>query len=237
MLAGMFVLAIDLRAENAAPAAPPPPESWRGSKVEWTRLQTHDDYWNRHSKGDLSLLKMMRENTSLEIAAEWKSVKADDLPALCRFPFIFAADLATLKDAESKNLAEYLKRGGFLMVDCCINPTINRDPRWFLQKQLSMLARDLPGTRAVELTSSHELFSVYFKMPDGPPMDRARGSWSYTARFPFYAVMMGDRMLALISLHGMQCSWDGSGPDSGFPEQPMNAMKMATNIYLYAMMR
>lgn len=237
LLWSMSLLWIPVRAENSAPSAPTAPEAWRGSRVEWTRLQTSDGYWNRHSKGDLNLLKLMKEHTTLDVGSEWHSVQAGDLSALCRYPFLFAADLTTLKDSESKNLAEYLKRGGFLMIDACINPTINRDPRAFLRNQMAMLGPYLSEAKPVEITSKHEIFSVYFKMPNGPPMTRARGSWSYDAKFPFYALTLDGRIVALVSLHGLQCAWDGSGPDAGFPEQPKNAMQMATNIYIYAMMR
>lgn len=238
LFAGLFLLLARLQAQSSGAAEKPEvPEHLRGSQIEWTRLQTTDGYWNRHTKGDLELLKLMREYTSLSIGSEWHSASATDLAALCRAPFIFAADISPLKREEIKNLAEYVKRGGFLMIDACINPTINQDPRAFFKQQVALLASQLPALKAFALNPQHEIYSVYFKITDGAPITRAPGSWSYNAKFPLYALQLEDRIVCIISLHGLQCAWDGSGPKAGFPEQPKNAMKMATNVYIYAMMR
>lgn len=232
-----LLLSAGLRAEEAAPAKSAASDQSPGSKTQWVRLQTSKGEWDRHKNGDIKLLKMMRETTSLTIGAEWKSARATDLPALGAHPFIFSSGIATLTEVEAKNVAEYLKQGGFLLIDACINPTVNRDPRVFLQQQVAMLSSHLPGSLGIELTPEHEIYSVYFKILGGGPVTRAKGSWSYANQFPLYAIKVEKRIVCIISLLGLHCAWDGSGPDSGFPEQPMNAMKMATNVVVFATMR
>lgn len=217
-------------------AATPAPERFRGSRVEWTRLETSDKYWNRHATGDMALLALMRQHTSLTVPREWHAVRANSLPALCRYPFIYAADIAVLKPEEGKNLAEYVKRGGFLFVDACINSTINGDPRKFLQRQLAVLMAQLPSLKTVELDPQHEIFSLYFQLANGPPMTRDSTSWSMKDTFPLRALMLEDRIVGMVSLSGLQCGWAGIGISID-PQGPENAMKMATNIYIYAMTR
>src|SRR5437879_4607895 len=85
---------------SAPRAAPPPPDNIRGGKVEWTRLRTADKYWDRHSNGDVALLQLMRANTSLNIAQEWRATRADSLGALCVSPFVYAADVSPLSANE-----------------------------------------------------------------------------------------------------------------------------------------
>lgn len=232
-----FLLSAGLRAEEAAPAKSAASDPSPGRKTQWVRLQTSKGEWDRHKNGDAKLLKMMGEQTSLNITPEWKSARATDPSALSPYPFIFAPSVATLTEVEAQNVAEYLKRGGFLLVDACINPTFNRDPRVFLQQQVAMLSSHLPGALGIELTPEHEIYSVYFKIQGGGPVTRAKGSWSYANQFPLYAIKVEKRIVCVISLLGLACAWDGSGPDNGFPEQPMNAMKMATNVYVFATMR
>lgn len=217
--------------------AAPDVEIFRGGKVEWTRLETSDPYWNRHSDGDGRLLRLLRDNTSLNIGNMWHSVRASDLDSLCAYPFVYAADVSVLSEQQGKNLAEYLKRGGFLLVDCCINKAINKDPRAFLERQVALLTRYWPELRLVELESQHPVFSIYFRFENGPPMTRELGSWSMTENFPLWSLMDGDQIVGMISLSGLQCAWSGVGYGRGRDEQPIEAMKMATNIYLYAMSR
>jgi hypothetical protein len=221
----------------AAFGAEPTVERFRGGKVEWTRLETSDQYWNRHSNGDGQLLTLMRLNTSLNIARVWHAVRAADLETLCAYPFVYAADVSVVSDEEGQNLVEYLKRGGFLFIDCCINGSINKDPRIFLQRQTNLLARYWSNVRVVELEPKHPVFSIYFRFENGPPMTREVGSWSMKENFPLWTIMAGEQVVGMISLSGLQCAWSGVGVGRGYENQPIEAMKMATNIYLYAMSR
>lgn len=232
ILLGLWPAGLSL-ADGATPAI----ERVSGSTVEWTRLMTGDKYWNRHTAGDSRLLTLMRENTSLNIAREWHEVRADNLSALCGYPFVYAADIAGLPEAEGKNLAEYLKRGGFLFIDACINQDINPDPQVFFQRQVALLTKYLPELQVADVDPKHDVFSIYFRFEGGPPMTRAASSWSMKETFPLRSLTVGKRVVGMISLSGLQCAWAGVGMASGRPRQPMEAMKMATNIYIYAMTR
>lgn len=231
----MVYLLLGLSLTALAPAGSAPTERFRGAKVEWTRLNTGTPYWNRHSEFDGQLLAMMRAYTALDVMSEWRATRPDDMKTLCTYPFIYTDNIAPLSASGVKNLAEYLRRGGFLMIDACGNSTINPSPTKFLDNQLKVLRSQFPDLRVGELKPGHEVFSIYFKMSEFPPRAHPLdgGSWLDEKDFPLYAVFSGDRMIGIISLSGLQCGWAHM---SKIPVE-VECMKMVTNIYIYAMIR
>jgi hypothetical protein len=230
-----FLLALSIGTAFGAALDATPADRFRGGKVEWTRLNTGHRYWDRHSNCDAMLLQLMREHTPLNIAGEWRATRADDLATLSTYPFVYAADISGLPEGAGKNLAEYLRRGGFLFIDCCINRRINPDPVKFAEAQRQVLAKHLANLRVVDLAPDHPVYFVYFKMTKFPPITRRDDSWSKQAHFPLRALYVDDRIVGLISLGGLQCAWDMDAP--GSRSEGVESMQMATNIYLYAMTR
>lgn len=216
--------------------ATPALDRFRGGTVEWTRLDTGTPYWNRHAESDGDLLAMMREHTSLNIGREWRSTRPSDLAQLCRYPFVYTDNIVPLNAAEARNLAEYLRRGGFLLIDACLNSSINRSPDTFLENQVFVLRRQFPELQVVELLPRHEVFSIYFQMKEFPPKARPTdgGSWLQYRDFPLRGLMVGDRMIGMLSLSGFQCAW--SYHRANVPVA-VSCMEMVTNIYIYAMTR
>lgn len=209
-----------------------PGDRGAGAKVEWARLRTGSPYWNRHSERDVQVLRQMRSETSLEIADTWHSAHADNLEELCAHPFIFAESVAPLSEPELNKVAEYLRRGGFLLIDACVAASINPDAQKFLDAQVRTLARKLPNLRVDTLKPDHEMFSVYFKMTKFPPQTRSGTNprWANGSTEPLRAVFLGGRMIAVISVSGFQCGF-GQNPNPG------EVIRMVTNIYIYAMSR
>jgi hypothetical protein len=223
-----FLLFVFLGLTGAAHAAAPVREPHRGGKVEWARLATAGAHWDRHAGSDERVLQLMRTESSLNIDGNWRSARVSRLPELCEFPFIFTDSIAPLSDEDSRNLAEYLRRGGFLLIDACRNRQINPNINRFLAAQIAQFKKQFPNSRVVTLEPSHAVFSIYFKMREFPP-------WRRTDSFePLRAVYVGDRMVAVISLVGLQCGWAGYG---GAGNNAIECVQMATNIYFYAMTR
>jgi hypothetical protein len=216
---------------NVRPVEPPPPLQ-SGGKVEWARLITRSGFWDRHDDGDATMVELVRTHTALNIVPAWHPANPAKLDDLCRYPFVYADNIAQLHPDESANLAEYLRRGGFLLIDCCTNIAINPDPDDFLAGQVALFKRELPSARIVELQPAHEIYSIYFKMTERPPQTRQRG-WTADDARPLHGVFLGDRLVAIITLNGFQCGWTS-------PELFRNAtqaVEMVTNIYVYAMTR
>jgi Domain of unknown function (DUF4159) len=212
-------------------------DQMRADRVGWARLQTPSAHWKRHSRGDPVLAEFLRENTSLNIDPIWYAADVENLGELCKYPMLFSQGVSMIQSATGKsNLGEYIRRGGFLLIDACINKDITPDPDVFLEGQVRFLAQILPETRIVSLNSEHDVFRCYFTIPNGTPPHMYYDNvfdprW---ARHGLYAVMIGSRMAGIISLCGLQCGWDRMISPPGHPEA---CMRMVVNIYTYAMLQ
>jgi hypothetical protein len=217
---------------TASAAEPRGTETLPSGKIEWTRLITHSPYWNRHAESDSRLLTYLATHTPLTVDPQLRSTSPRRLEDLCHFPFIYAHDISSLPENEARNLAEYLKRGGFLMVDFCANVHINPAPKVFLGAQLAKLNSFLPDIRVEELRPEHEVFSIFFRMRHFPPQTRPGDSpWVDGKTNPLCAFYCGDRLVAIVGLSAFQCAWSGVGPADNANE----CMQMLANIYVYAM--
>jgi hypothetical protein len=216
-------------------AAAPASEVFRGGKVQWARLQTASKYWDRHAENDHRLLTLMRNATSLNIEEVLGAADPKHLEKLCEYPFIFSENIAVLSDPELRNLAEYLQRGGFLLIDACGNVGVTPNPSVFFDRQIKMLRKIFPQLRIQTLEPAHEIFSIYFEMKERPPQTKTLGNknWIDGPTIPLRAVFVDNRMIAVVSLNGFQCGWTGFGG----PQNIVNSIQMVTNIYLYAMTR
>lgn len=225
----------------ASLASTPPPiaetlaPGHRGGRVGWARLFAPGLEWERHSRADGALLNFVRSQTSLNLDPTWQPVEAERLDDLVAFPLIFAHSVVDVTDAQQRsNLREYVRRGGFLVVDPCRNPAANTGgPDVFLDRHVRLLTEWQPDLQVQLLAEDHPIYHDYFSVrapilgwyqADDPQQWRGRG---------LYGVFVGQRMIALISLSGLQCGWDGVGGTVRLEE----CMKMLVNIYIYAMTR
>lgn len=209
----------------------------RGERVGWARLRTPSMHWMRHATGDPVLMQFLRENSSLNIDPTWYVADCEKLEQMCAYPLLFSQGIHMLRTPASRsNLAEYLRRGGFLLVDSCINISITPDPDMFLLQQQRLLAEILPEARIVPLPAGHEIYRCYFQIPDGkPPHTYYNNIYSEQwAKHGLYAIRIGSRTAGIISLSGLQCGWDGMIAPPGHDTA---CMKMLVNIYIYAMLQ
>ena len=92
----------------------------RGDRVGWARLKTSSPHWMRHSGSDPVLMNFFRGQTTLNIDPAWYSADVNRLDELCKYPFLFSQGVGVVREpAARNNLAEYVRRGGFLLVDAC----------------------------------------------------------------------------------------------------------------------
>lgn len=197
-------------------------------RIEWARLKSGSPHWSRHSAADGAVLRMMRQQTALAMHPVVHSADAERVDELCTFPFVFADSVAELSEAGRRNLAEYLRRGGFILIDACRNKQINPDIEAFWKAQVATLANEFPRLRVSRLAPTHEVFSVHFRMMQFPPYRHSDGPE------PLRALYDGDRMVGMISLNGFQCGWAGYGDAEN---NAADCVQMVANIYIYAMTR
>jgi len=209
----------------------------RGDAVGWARLKTNSPVWERHSRSDPQLMTFFREQTTLNIDRKWYAADVENLAEMCKYPVLFSQSIQMVQDENGRaNLAEYMRRGGFLLVDACCNHNYNPDFDVFLQNHIAALAVILPEARVQELPASHDIYRRPFQIPNNHP-PHTFDSNIYNprkARLGLYGVTIGSRLAGIVSLSGLQCGWDHMiappGHDTG-------CMRMLVNIYIYAMMQ
>jgi hypothetical protein len=208
-------------------------DGFRGDRVGWARLKTPSQWWKRHAGSDPVLMKFFREQTTLNIDPTWYVADANDPVELAKYPFLFSQGVAVLVEpAARRNVAEYVRRGGFLLIDACHYQPVTPDHDEFFRQQVAFFSATLPEARVVLLPATHEIYRCYFQIPGGEPPHMF-------TRYGLYGLMIGRRMAGVISLSGLQCAWDlvTENPSPAPPGTELLAMRMLVNIYIYAMMQ
>jgi hypothetical protein len=204
----------------------------RGERVGWARLQTSSPFWRRHAESDPRLMDFLRERTTLNLDPVWHAADVERLDEMCVYPLLFSQGIHTVVTRTGlANLAEYLRRGGFLLIDACINPNYRGDPRVFLAGQQLTLARAVPEARVALLPNDHPLYNAFFHFTGGPPHTEDADGWGQPG---LYGIFIGQTLAGVISLSGLQCGWAGMKQVAGHDER---CMEMLVNIYIYAMLR
>ncbi len=231
----MIALAVTLLPPRVPAASTLVPNEIRGGRVGWARLVTPSVHWQRHAHADPTLSNFIRAQTSLNIDPQWYSADPASVQRLSVYPLIFTNNLTDVRDPRQRaNLGEYLRRGGFLVIDSCINLTVTPDPDRFLAQHTALMRELMPGSQVRPLLPTHAIYRQYFPMRETPPhsyfQQRYDPKW---AKHSLYGVFDGERLVVVISLSGLQCGWDNFGP----PGHAAECMKMLVNIYVYAMTR
>jgi hypothetical protein len=227
---GMLTVALQAGDGSAGPVAPDAPH---GGRVGWARLINQGPRWNTHAENDSKLAQFIRTETTLNIDPTCYPVSPANLDALCLYPFIFTNDLAAVYDPRGrKNLAQYLRRGGFIYVDGCISPNVTPNFDVFLQAHRDWFAELLPGAEFRALADDDPIYRSYFTVRESdfwlhykPETIRNKGNDG------FYGVFVDQRMVALVSSRALQCAWE-----TRLPQIPA-CERMIVNIYVYAMTR
>lgn len=202
----------------------------RGGRVDWARLITPDRDWDIHSDHDPDLADFIRQNTNLDIPSTSNSADPGNLDQLCRYPFIYAKNLAQVrKAAQLANIREYLRRGGFICIDACGYSSRTPDLQAYFLDNYDLFKRMFPAAEVRQLRETHDVYNCYFKVRESDIFTPDMGRHVRERYDGLYGVVVDHRMVAVISMYGLECGW---------PQTPMRTpgcMKLILNIYVYAM--
>lgn len=209
-------------------------ETDRGSRVSWCRLKfpvkgssSRESAWDWHAhpSGDVKMIQVLRDYTSINLKQEWNVADIADLDKMCAFPLIFmhGQRLINIDERAENNLKEYILRGGFLLIDDCVYH--RSAPDLFFHSMVKKLWKILPDMKLIKLTPSHDLFKCYFELQRWPHMQgRDNG---------IYGAYHKNRLIAFIYSSDLHCGWVDVGWFS--PKNTQNAYKMGVNLYIHAM--
>jgi len=147
-------------------------------------------YWYRnlpswahgYPLAEQNLMKIMNEVSFLGANDEQINSVALDDPELFKYPvaYIIEASWWTLTDREAAALREYLRKGGFLIVDDFKDLGDFGSPGWGPFE--ANMKRVLPGARFVDMPVAHPIFHCFFEIESlsnfpqaynaGPPIFR-----------------------------------------------------------------
>lgn len=193
-------------------------------RLQFTVKDETIDRWNVGPVGDVNLRKKLMELTNINVSLEPKVVRLGDFDEMCLNPFVFMTSEGyfDLPPQEEWNLREFLERGGFIMADDCVYAS--REDRFFRDygKLINKLFPDNPMRK---IPFDHEIFHVYYDMPNGSPHMQGVPHGAYglfergTGRIMTYSDP-GD-------LHcGWMCRYWGM-------EKNIQAIKMGINVVIY----
>jgi hypothetical protein len=210
-------------------------ENNRGSRVSWCRLKFpvkgSSRYesawdWHAHPSGDVKMIQVLRDYTSINLKQEWNVADIEDLDKMCHFPLVFmhGQRLINLNRKSAENLREYVLRGGFLLIDDCVYKKYTYPDLFFLS-MITTLKQLFPGVKLEKLKTDHKLFNCYFKLKSWPHMQGRNNG--------IYAAYYKKRLIAFLYSSDLHCGWVNVGWFSR--TQTRSAYKMGVNLYVYAM--
>ncbi len=219
------------------PALPALAREVRGPASPWARLYFparggDTDDWNVHPNGDLNLIDVIRDDAGVNVSKHWNVADIGRLETMTPYPFLFMhAELGPeLNAAQTANLGEYLRRGGFLFAEDCVvgkHRNAGGGDEFFRHVAEVDFPRMLPEAKLVKLPFDHPVFHCFYHLNNGLP---------HMQGIPhgLHALTLNGKIVALLSPSDLHCAWTEGDVWFGRAKR-IAAEQMGANIYLYAM--
>lgn len=173
-----------------------------------------------------NLAKFARENAGINVFATGKYIELKD-KELFNYPFIFMTGHGNcyFDEDEARRLRQYLEAGGFLLVndDYGLDPSFRRE-----------IKKVFPDKELVELPFDHPIYHCFYSFPNGLPKIHEHDNKPPQG----FGIFVGKR-LALFYVYEADIAdgWDDPEVHNDPPEKRLAALKMGTNILIYALTR
>jgi hypothetical protein len=216
------------------------------------------DVWNVRPAGDANLLRELSavircKVKPIEAAFDWQPqyayngqlnavVTFDEPDRLREYPFLFMTgeNHYEFSDAQKQNMQDYLKAGGFMLMDDCV---VSDGGDFFYRSSYEML-ENLFGRGAVkQIPREHEVFhnlydlrevglpTLEYAMRRGMRGVRMTHGQNHGAR----GVFLNDRLAVFLSSTDLHCGWcDSHGTEWGL-DGYRKTIQWGINLILYAM--
>ena len=154
-------------------------------------------------------------------------------PDVFRYPFLFLTGHLPVRftEAERRNVASFVERGGLLFVD-----DHNHDIDGAFHKTASEeIARAVGPLR--DLPNTHELYSCFFRFPEGPPTtSHELNGWGDNLVHPrLQAVLRDGRIAVLYSNKDYSSEWAFHPDNKRF--HSVDPTRFGVNVIVYALTR
>lgn len=182
--------------------------------------------WYNDPSAEVNLLRFVRANTNILVDAVYEFV---DLGTdnLFLYPLLFMTGHGTvnLTETEVRNLRAYLENGGFLYVD---------DDYGMDASVRKELKRVLPDQELRELPFDHPIYHSHFDFPNGLPKIH-----EHDAKSPIgFGLFLNGKLCVFYTVEtNPSDGWADPEVHHDPPEKREAALKIGTNIIVYALTR
>ena len=234
-------------------------------RVKFVHESKEVDRWNVRPGGDANLLRELRSVIrcrvkSINGAYDWQPqwamegqlnavVTFDQMEKLKKYPFLFMTGENHYKfdDRQKANLKEYIRRGGFLLMDDCV---VGSGGDFFYKSSYELLEQVFGRDAVKRIPLQHEVFHNIYDLGDkglpfmerqnrifmpGMRQPRQKGSpYMHGQNHGARGIFIGDRLAVFLSSTDLHCGWcDSHGFEFG-KQSYEKAIQMGINIIMYA---
>ena len=170
-----------------------------------------------------NLASFCNENIDTKINEKPKNVEVGGID-IFQYPFLHMTGHGNVffSDEDADNLRSYLLSGGFLHIDD------NYGMQPYIIKELKKV---FPNTELIELPTSHEIFSIAYKFPEGLPKIHEHDG----KRPQAFGIFNEDRLVLLFTFESdLGDGWEDPEVHNDPEDVREKALKMGANIVKYA---
>ena len=179
--------------------------------------------WYGNPTALTNLASFCNENIDTKINEKPKNVEVGDID-IFQYPFLHMTGHGNVffSDEDADNLRSYLLSGGFLHIDD------NYGMQPYIIKELKKV---FPNTELIELPTSHKIFSIAYKFPEGLPKIHEHDG----KRPQAFGIFNEDRLVLLFTFESdLGDGWEDPEVHNDPEDVREKALKMGANIVKYA---
>ena len=199
----------------------------------FVRLKYHSGDWDAvDERMPANLLHSLVQYTKVPIDPKEKVVALDS-SELFNYPFCYLSGhrLVQFSSAEKLNFTQYVRNGGFVLVDDC-----NHDIDGLFARSFEEQMRQCFGATALKkIPKTHPIYSQFFTFKDGPPNTGFElNGWGDDLVHDYLkGIEVKGRLGVLYSNKDYGCEWDYDFRNKRFLAE--DNTKFGVNILLYAL--
>ncbi|WP_189358429.1 DUF4159 domain-containing protein [Algibacter mikhailovii] len=170
-----------------------------------------------------NLIKFCNSNINTRISPKPATVEVDNLD-IFQYPITFMTGHGNVffSESDAENLRNYLISGGFLHID----DNYGMEP--FITEELKKV---FPNKELIEIPSSHPIFNIVYKFPDGLPKIHEHDG----KRPQAFGIFQKDRLVLLFTYESdLGDGWEDVEIHNDPAEVREKALRMGANIVKYA---
>ncbi len=204
----------------------------RRADFRFVRLRYGSGDWDVDQRMPANLLHSLLEYTTVELDPREHVVPLDSTGVLDT-PFAYLAGHRLVQfDARERDIFErFVRGGGFVFADDC-----NHDVDGLFARSFEAQIGAIFGADALrKIPASHDLYSSFFRFPDGPPTTALElNGWGDDLVHDYLkAVVLDGRLAILYSNKDYGCEWDYDFRNKRFLAE--DNTKFGVNVVIQAM--